>query len=112
MATELGKGVYADDGENITNRKLIVELAETNRLPPIYELKLLIEAGGLMKRLHGRATLADGAALRLPLPHTLPTRTGPLRNRGALMEGLFEALEANPRINDDQSGQLKCATAP
>jgi putative tryptophan/tyrosine transport system substrate-binding protein len=34
--------------ENITNRKLIVELAEKSRLPTIYPLKVFVEAGGLM----------------------------------------------------------------
>jgi putative tryptophan/tyrosine transport system substrate-binding protein len=37
-----------DEVENITNRKLIVELAEENSLPAIYLLKVFVEAGGLM----------------------------------------------------------------
>jgi putative tryptophan/tyrosine transport system substrate-binding protein len=37
-----------DENENIANRKLIVELAEENRLPAIYALKMFVEAGGLM----------------------------------------------------------------
>jgi putative ABC transport system substrate-binding protein len=36
------------DVGNLTNRKLIVELAETNRLPAIYPLKVFVETGGLM----------------------------------------------------------------
>ena len=35
------------------------------------------------KRRRGRATVADHAALGLPLPHALPARPGPLRRRGA-----------------------------
>jgi putative tryptophan/tyrosine transport system substrate-binding protein len=34
--------------ENLTNVKLIVELAEKHRLPAIYTLKRFVEAGGLM----------------------------------------------------------------
>jgi putative ABC transport system substrate-binding protein len=34
--------------ENVTNVKLIVELAEKHRLPAIYTLKRFVEAGGLM----------------------------------------------------------------
>jgi putative ABC transport system substrate-binding protein len=34
--------------ENVTNLKLIVELAEKHRLPAIYTLKRFVEAGGLM----------------------------------------------------------------
>ena len=37
-----------DEEENIANLKLIVELAEKNRLPAIYPIKLFVEAGGLM----------------------------------------------------------------
>ena len=37
-----------DEVENITNRKLIVELAEENSLPAMYPLKVFVEAGGLM----------------------------------------------------------------
>jgi putative tryptophan/tyrosine transport system substrate-binding protein len=38
----------AEEVENITNRKLIAELAEESRLPAIYPLKVFVEAGGLM----------------------------------------------------------------
>jgi putative ABC transport system substrate-binding protein len=40
--------VVTDEEDNIANRKLIVELAEKNRLPAIYPLKMFVEAGGLM----------------------------------------------------------------
>jgi putative tryptophan/tyrosine transport system substrate-binding protein len=40
--------VVTQELENITNRKLIAELAEKNRLPAIYALKVFVEAGGLM----------------------------------------------------------------
>jgi putative tryptophan/tyrosine transport system substrate-binding protein len=34
--------------ENLSYRKLIVELAEKNKLPAIYALKMFVEAGGLL----------------------------------------------------------------
>ena len=37
-----------DENENVTNLKVIVELAEKNRLPVIYPLKMFTQAGGLM----------------------------------------------------------------
>ena len=37
-----------DEEENMANLKLIVELAEKNRLPAIYPFKMFVEAGGLM----------------------------------------------------------------
>ena len=37
-----------DEIENGTNFKLIVELAEKNRLPAIYAFKFYVQAGGLM----------------------------------------------------------------
>jgi putative ABC transport system substrate-binding protein len=40
--------VVNDEIENGTNFKLIVELAEKNRLPAIYAFKYYVEAGGLM----------------------------------------------------------------
>jgi putative tryptophan/tyrosine transport system substrate-binding protein len=40
--------VVSDDIENGTNFKLIVELAEKNRLPAIYTFKYYVQAGGLM----------------------------------------------------------------
>jgi putative tryptophan/tyrosine transport system substrate-binding protein len=40
--------LIGDELEHITNRKLIAELAEKNRLPAIYPLKLFVESGGLM----------------------------------------------------------------
>jgi ABC-type uncharacterized transport system substrate-binding protein len=40
--------VVNDENENVTNLKVIVELAEKNRLPVIYPLKMFTQAGGLM----------------------------------------------------------------
>jgi putative ABC transport system substrate-binding protein len=37
-----------EDAENFANHKLIVELAEKNRLPAIYPWKMSVEDGGLM----------------------------------------------------------------
>jgi putative ABC transport system substrate-binding protein len=37
-----------DEAENVTNLRLIVELAEKARLPAIYPFKMFVEAGGLM----------------------------------------------------------------
>src|SRR5439155_16555349 len=37
-----------DEMENVTNFRLIVELAEKARLPAIYPSKMFVEAGGLM----------------------------------------------------------------
>ena len=45
---DAGGVLVADELEHITNRKLIVELAEKSRLPAIYPLKLFVESGGLM----------------------------------------------------------------
>jgi putative ABC transport system substrate-binding protein len=39
--------VVTDETENQVNHKLIVELAEKNRLPAIYPFKMFVEAGGL-----------------------------------------------------------------
>jgi putative tryptophan/tyrosine transport system substrate-binding protein len=38
----------SEEVENITNRKLIIELAEKTRLPAIYPLNVFVEAGGMM----------------------------------------------------------------
>jgi len=57
-------GFMVSDGvENFSNQKVIVELADKNRLPAIYPLKAFVEAGGLMsygskQSDHGRG-LAD-----------------------------------------------------
>jgi putative ABC transport system substrate-binding protein len=58
--------IVSDDAINITNRKLIVELAEKNRLPAIYAFRTFVEAGGLIsygsdQLEHGRliAEIAD-----------------------------------------------------
>ena len=40
--------LVTDEDVHVTNVKLIVELAEKNRLPAIYPFKLFVEAGGLM----------------------------------------------------------------
>jgi putative tryptophan/tyrosine transport system substrate-binding protein len=40
--------LVTQEPENVTNVKLIVELAEKHRLPAIYTLKRFVEAGGLM----------------------------------------------------------------
>jgi len=58
--------IVSEDLENLTNRKLIADLADKNRLPAIYALKVFVEAGGLMsygsdQSEHGRliADIAD-----------------------------------------------------
>jgi putative ABC transport system substrate-binding protein len=38
----------SDEAENVTFRRLIVELAEKGRLPAIYPYRQFVEAGGLM----------------------------------------------------------------
>ena len=38
----------SDEAANVTNRRLIVELAEKGRLPAIYAYRQLVEAGGLI----------------------------------------------------------------
>ena len=53
--------IIMPDLEHITNRKLIVELAETNRLPAIYFLKVFVETGGLMS--YGSSQLEHGRNL-------------------------------------------------
>jgi putative ABC transport system substrate-binding protein len=40
--------VVSDEAENVTYRRLIVELAEKGRLPTIYPFRQFVEAGGLM----------------------------------------------------------------
>jgi putative tryptophan/tyrosine transport system substrate-binding protein len=40
--------LVAEESDNIVNFKLVVELAEKNRLPAIYPFKMFVEAGGLM----------------------------------------------------------------
>jgi putative ABC transport system substrate-binding protein len=40
--------VVTDEVEHIANRKVIVELAEKNRLPVIYPFQIFVEAGGLV----------------------------------------------------------------
>ena len=49
LAQERAEAIMVDDEEeNIKNLKLIVELAEKNRLPAIYPYKMFVQAGGLM----------------------------------------------------------------
>ena len=40
--------LVSDEAANVTNRRLIVELAEKGRLPTIYSYRQFVEAGGLM----------------------------------------------------------------
>jgi len=40
--------MVSDDGENFSNQKVIVELADENRLPAIYPARSFVEHGGLM----------------------------------------------------------------
>jgi putative tryptophan/tyrosine transport system substrate-binding protein len=70
--------VVGQEAVNITNRKLIVDLAQENRLPAIYPLKIFVEAGGLMsygsdQSQHGRsaAYIAD-QILRGAKPSDIP----------------------------------------
>ena len=60
-----------DEVENITNRKLIVELAEENSLPAMYPLKVFVEAGGLMS--YGSDQSQHGRQCRL---HRRPDSEG------------------------------------
>jgi putative tryptophan/tyrosine transport system substrate-binding protein len=49
IAQEHADALYVStDTENIANRRLIVELAEKNRLPTIYPLRDFVEVGGLI----------------------------------------------------------------
>ena len=49
LAQEGAEGLtVTDEPENITYRRLIVELAEKGRLPTIYSYRQFVEAGGLM----------------------------------------------------------------
>jgi putative ABC transport system substrate-binding protein len=49
LAQDRAEGILvAEEGDNIVNLKLVVELAEKNRLPAIYPFKMFVEAGGLM----------------------------------------------------------------
>jgi putative tryptophan/tyrosine transport system substrate-binding protein len=51
LAQESADGLIVyDDVENITFRRLIVELAAKGRLPTIYPFRQIVEAGGLMSR--------------------------------------------------------------
>jgi putative tryptophan/tyrosine transport system substrate-binding protein len=49
LAQEGANGLAVpEDAENVTNRRLIVELAAKGRLPTIYAYRQFVEAGGLM----------------------------------------------------------------
>jgi putative ABC transport system substrate-binding protein len=49
LAQEGAEGlVVTDDSENITHRRLIVELAAKGRLPTVFNYRQFVEAGGLM----------------------------------------------------------------
>ena len=49
LAQEGAEGlVVTDEAENVTYRRLIVELAAKGRLPTIYPYRQFVEAGGLM----------------------------------------------------------------
>jgi putative ABC transport system substrate-binding protein len=49
LAQDGAEGIVVnDETENLVNHKLIVELAEKNRLPVIYPFKMFVGAGGLM----------------------------------------------------------------
>jgi hypothetical protein len=48
-AQDRAEGILvSDEEENVVNLKLIVVLAEKNRLPAIYPFEMFVEAGGLM----------------------------------------------------------------
>ena len=49
MVQERAEALYvADQGENLANRRLIVELAEKHKLPAVYPYRAFVETGGLM----------------------------------------------------------------
>jgi len=55
--------LVSEDDENIANQKVIVELAEKNRLPVIYPCQEFVEAGGLMSYGVSEAELGHNAAV-------------------------------------------------
>ena len=55
--------LVSEDDENIANQKVIVELAEKNRLPVIYPYQEFVEAGGLMSYGVSEAELGHSAAV-------------------------------------------------
>jgi putative tryptophan/tyrosine transport system substrate-binding protein len=62
LAQDRAEGiVVAEEADNIVNLKLVVELAEKNRLPAVYPMKMFVEAGGLMS--YGLDTLPYGRRL-------------------------------------------------
>jgi putative tryptophan/tyrosine transport system substrate-binding protein len=49
LAQDHADGILVTDtSENITNRRVIIELAEKGRLPAIYPFRIFVETGGLM----------------------------------------------------------------
>jgi putative tryptophan/tyrosine transport system substrate-binding protein len=72
--------VVSEENENIAYFKLIIELAEKNRLPAIYPFKFFVEAGGLMSYGFDVSVfgynLADmvGQILRGAKPSEIPVR--------------------------------------
>jgi putative ABC transport system substrate-binding protein len=56
-------GIVVDDEvENVANRKVIVELAEKNRMPVMYPFRIFVEAGGLMSYGVNEVELGHNAA--------------------------------------------------
>ena len=55
--------LVSEEDENIANQKVIVELAEKNRLPVIYPYQEFVEAGGLMSYGVSEAELGHNAAV-------------------------------------------------
>ena len=53
--------IVSEDVENLTNRNLVIDLAEKSRLPAIYPLKVFVENGGLMS--YGSSQLEHGRNL-------------------------------------------------
>jgi len=70
--------IVSDEAENVTNRRLIVELAEKGRLPAMYAFRECVEAGGLMsygldfRELGGRAADMVDRILKGAKPGEIP----------------------------------------
>ena len=83
--------LVGQEAVNITNRKLIVDLAQENRLPAIYPLKIFVEAGGLMS--YGSDQSQHG-----PAPPTLLTKSwGREAKRHSIMQPTKFELAINLR---------------
>jgi putative tryptophan/tyrosine transport system substrate-binding protein len=80
LAQDRAQGIVVnDEEENMTNLKLIVELAEKTRLPAIYPFKIFVEAGGLMSYgtdvpafAHRLADMADQILKGVAKPSEIP----------------------------------------